>query len=122
MLESNHAHISFSQTQHDENSILEFIEILSFFFGSRRGTIQSDDYAIKCFNLDKIMMKSKILAICIIHHEITGEDLRIEKQINQIVETAIKYGVYERYDEPYGIDDVKLVIDCSMDRITSILG
>ena len=122
LLESNHAHISFSQTQHDENSILEFIEILSFFFGSRRGTIQSDDYAIKCFNLDKIMMKSKILAICIIHHEITGEDLRIEKQINQIVETAIKYGVYERYDEPYGIDDVKLVIDCSMDRITSILG
>lgn len=122
LLESNHAHISFSRKQHDENSILEFIELLSFFFGSKRETIQSDDYAIKCFNLDKIMMESKILANCIIRQEITGKDLRIDMQINQIVETAIRYGVYERDDEPYGIDDVNLVIDCSMDRITPVLG
>lgn len=68
------------------------------------------------------MMESKILANCIIRQEITGKDLRIDMQINQIVETAIRYGVYERDDEPYGIDDVNLVIDCSMDRITPVLG
>ena len=123
-LESEHEHIGFSEKEYDERSILDFIELLSYFFRLQRETIQSDEYAIKCFNFDRIMLQSKILASSIVHCELTGVDLKIDKQINSIVNAAFRYGIIERYDKSngsYGIDDVKLVLEYTEDRISPLL-
>lgn len=120
-LEKSHGHIKFSEKKYDEKSILEFIELLSYFYESKRETIQSDEYVINCFNYDRIMLKSKCLMQCMIHRELTGEDYKIDKQIESIVKTAIRYGIIEQCDEPYDIEDVKIIIEYTEDRIDPIL-
>ena len=121
LLESSHEHVGFSEVKYDEKSLLEFIELFSFFYRSQREIIQSDDYAIKCFNYDRIMFQSKLLLQSIIHCELTGTDYRIDEQINSIVRTAIRYGIVEQYDGPYDIEDIKIIIECTEDRIRPIL-
>lgn len=60
----------------------------------------------------------------IVHYELAGINLKIDEQINSIVNTAFRYGIIEQYDrshESYGIDDVKIIMEYTEDRVSLLL-
>ena len=125
---NSHSHIPVFSKEYSEESIINFIKILSFSFPSvnSKEIDTSFEFAKKCFNYSTIMTYVWLLNKKALRPSLDGaanDDIDIDKLLHAIVNAAERYGLLDRLEDNsdfYSLSAISLIVDAAKDRITPL--
>lgn len=113
-IENDYSHFKITSKEYDETDIIKFVELLGYFFPRAPKTIDIEyEYAMTCFNYNKLEEQLNQLIYMQLHSESPKMNCAIQKKIDIIIE----------YLENYKNLDLKgdLQEFCSMEGIYMLL-